>query len=221
MLTRAWAFALVLLSGRTGWAQYDAPTTKEPGPLPRTHDGFYASFQVGPSYLMASSEPQRSSSDPDPGSREFSGPSLSLRVAIGGTIKNRVVVGALLGFEPVLSLTAKDESGEDFDTYGAKFVLRQQGALIDYYFLPRGGFHLLGSLGLAQLAVTRTEADDDGDSPSGTYWMLGFGHEWWMADEATLGVLATVTNGTLDVQERNRVDVDLFSFGLALTATIN
>ena len=92
------------------------------------------------------------------------------------------------------------------------------GALIDYYFVPRGGFHILGSLGFAQLAVTGTE-DDDYDYPSGTYWMLGFGHEWWAADSASFGALASVTDGSLEVQERTTVDVELLSFGLALTAT--
>jgi hypothetical protein len=219
--------ALVLFTERPAWAQYDAPAV-QPAPvtkeasLPRTHDGLYVSFHAGPSYFSASSEPSNAATQPDPGSREFVGPSLALRFAIGGTFRNRVVFGALLAFEPLLSLTAKDENGEEFDTLGAKFTLRQQGALIDYYFLPQGGFHLLGSLGLAQLAVTRTEVDgDDGDDPSGTYWMLGFGHEWWMADSASFGVLASVTNASLNVQENTEVDVDLYSFGLALTATIN
>ena len=220
--------ALVLFAERPAWAQYAvraAPSSEPPtgtGSLPRTHDGLYLSFHAGPSYFRASSEPSNAAAQPDPGSREFVGPSLALRLAIGGTFENRAVFGVLFAFEPLLSLTAKDENGEEFDTLGAKFTLRQQGGLIDYYFLPRGGFHLLGSFGLAQLAVTRTEVDgDDGDDPSGTYWMLGFGHEWWMAASASFGVLASVTNASLDVQERTEVDVDLFSFGLALTATIN
>lgn len=220
--------ALVLCAGRTAWAQSEGapveytPPKKESSSLPRTHDGFYASFHAGPSYFMASSEPRQSAAQSDPGSREFTGPSLAMRFAIGGTFKNRVVLGAMLGIEPLLSLTAKDENGDDFDTYGAKFVLRQQGVFIDYYFLPQGGFHLLGSIGFTQLAVTRSEVDgDDVEDPSGTYWMVGFGHEWWAADSASLGVLASVTDGSLDVQERTEVDIDLFSFGLALTATIN
>jgi hypothetical protein len=230
MLSRWLVFlgALALFTERPAWAQYGeradpySPPPKATGPLPRTHDGVYLSFHAGPSYFSASSEPSNTAAQPDRGSREFVGPSLALRFAIGGTFDNRAVFGALLAFEPLLSLTAKDESGEEFDTLGAKFLLRQQGGLIDYYFLPQGGFHLLGSFGLAQLAVTRTEVDgDDGDDPSGTYWMLGFGHEWWMADSASLGVLASVTNASLNVQENTEVDVELFSFGLAVTATIN
>lgn len=227
-MIRVLVLAVVLTAGRTARAQAsDAPAseyapTRPPGSLSRTHDGFYASFHAGPSYFTASSKPESTAASGDPGSREFTGPSLAMRFAIGGTFRNRVVIGALLGFEPVLSLTARDTDGEEFDTYGAKFVLRQQGVLLDYYFLPRGGFHLLGSFGLAQLAVTRTEVeDDDGDDPSGTYWTLGFGHEWWAADSASLGVLASVTNASLEVEERGTVDVELFSLGLALTATIN
>jgi len=229
MLSRMLLIAVASFVGRTAWAQTDAASAveyavpkKEPASLPRTHDGIYTSFQVGPSYFSASSQARNTSAVAEPGTREFTGPSLAMRFAVGGTFANRVVIGAMLAFEPILSLTAKDESGQDFDTYGTKFVLRQQGALIDYYFLPRGGFHVLGSIGFAQLAVTRTEVqNDDSDDPSGSYWMLGFGHEWWAADSASFGVLASATDAALDVQERTKVDVDLLSFGLALTATIN
>jgi len=232
VLTRALTLlALVGLPG-SAFAQVDAANAidyaipkKQRRSLPRTHDGVYFGFQVGPSYFSASSERENRNAAPDTGTREFSGPSLALRFAVGGTLANRVALGAMLGFEPVLSLTAKDENGVEFDTYGAKFSLRQQGVLLDYYFHPSGGFHVLGSVGFAQLGVTRTEIDrdtDDGEDPSGTYWMLGFGHEWWLGDEQSFGFLASLTDGSLEVTERgNDIDVNLFSLGLALTATIN
>jgi hypothetical protein len=229
MLSRALLVVAVLFAQRAAFAQTDAAGAidylqpkKKPASLPRTHDGVYLGLQGGPSYFSASSEPKVSPSDPDPGSREFTGPSMALRFAIGGTAAKRVAIAGMIAFEPVLSLTAKDEYGDEFDTYGAKFVLRQQGVLLDYYFQPQGGFHALGSIGFSQLAVTRTEIeDDDSDDPSGTYWMLGAGHEWWVGDDATFGLLASVTSCSLEVEERTEVDVNLWSFGLAVTATIN
>jgi hypothetical protein len=188
-------------------------------PRPRTHGGFYLGLQSGPAYFSASSDWDASPGVPA-GSREFAGPSVALWLSIGGVVANRVALAAIVSYEPVVSLSATDESGNELDVEDVSFTLRGQGALVDYYLSPRGGFHILGALGFAQLGVSR--ADFDRDDPVGTFWALGAGYDWWASDGASVGILGRVSSASLKSEEGSaRADLSAFSFGLHLTATLN
>jgi hypothetical protein len=196
-----------------------APRAPEPA-LPRTHGGFYLGVQSGPAYFRATSEWRDAQTNSDE-SREFSGPSLALWVSIGGVAAKRIALAFSLGLEPVLSLSGTDETGSEMELDDVDFTLRTESFLLDCYPSPQGGFHVLGALGLAQLLVSRP-GEDDADDPSGTFWALGAGYDWWVSDDASVGLLGRVSNASLESQETGTdADLDIFSFGLHLTATVN
>jgi hypothetical protein len=188
--------------------------------LARTHGGFYLGIQSGPAYFRATSEWRDTQANSDE-SREFSGPSLALWVSVGGVAAERLALAFSLGLEPVLSLSGTDETGSEMELDDVDFTLRTESFLLDCYPSPQGGFHVLGALGLAQLLVSRP-GEDDADDPSGTFWALGAGYDWWVSDDASVGLLGRVSNASLESQETGTdADLDIFSFGLHLTATVN
>jgi hypothetical protein len=192
-----------------------------PAPPERVHDGLYLGFQTGPAYFSATSEWDYGAANTS-GSREFRGPSLSFWFSLGGTFAKRIVLAGVVMLEPVLSLSATDEYGQDLDVADTTFFLRGEGFLLDYYVSPTGGLHMIGALGLAQLDVDRNTDQSDADDPTGSFWTLGVGYDWWASDEASVGVLARVTNASLESHETPEdVDVEAFSFGLHITATMN
>jgi hypothetical protein len=181
----------------------------------------YLGFQAGPAYFSATSEWERGSLD-TPGSREFRGPSTAFWFALGGTLAKRVALGGVIMLEPVFSLSAEDENGDAMDLKGTTFFLRGEGLLIDYFVMPRGGLHVLGALGFAHLDVNNPGANGDEADPSGSFWTLGVGYDWWVGDEAAIGLLARVSNASLKANETSEdVDVEAFSYGLHVTATMN
>jgi hypothetical protein len=185
----------------------------------RVHQGLYLGFQTGPAYFSASSEWENGSNG-RPGTREFSGPSLGFSFALGGTLAKRIALAGLITLEPVLSLSAKDENGDSLDVENVSFFLRGEGLLLDYYVSPTGGLHMLAALGLAQLDVDR--GGDDPEDPTGSFWTLGVGYDWWAGDQTSVGVMARVSNASLETREVSEdVDVEVFSFGLLVTATMN
>jgi hypothetical protein len=188
--------------------------------LPRTHGGFYLGLQSGPAYFRASSEWRDTQANSDE-SREFSGPSLALWVSVGGVAAERLALAFSLGLEPVLSLSGTDETGSEMELEDVNFTLRTESLLLDFYPSPKGGFHALGAVGLAQLLVSRP-GEDDADDPSGTFWALGAGYDWWVSDDASVGLLGRLSNASLESQETaTTAELDIFSFGLHLTATVN
>jgi hypothetical protein len=202
-----------------------SPKVIHASPLPdssptREHGGFYLGFHAGPGYFNATSE-WEGDFTLEAGTREFTGPTLGIWLAVGTVFAKRVALAALLSFEPVLSLSGNDETGATMDLEGTSFALHCQGLLVDYYLSPEGGLHLLGAVGFSQLKVSRPPADQTSD-PSGSFWALGAGYEWWVADEATLGVVSRVTAASLESRESSeRADLDVYTFGLHVVATVN
>jgi hypothetical protein len=186
---------------------------------PYTHHGFHFGLQLGASYFHASSTWVDSSGSEQ--SRAFVGPSLPLAIVIAGTIHNTVVFGGMLGFEPVLSLSATDENGNRLYTEGTSFKSTKLGPLLDVYLRKEGGVHFLAAAGLIHLAVSRPNGDYD-DDPTGEFLLVGGGYEWWLpASSVSLGVLAKFEYAALSVNEGTRADVSVISPGLALTFSVN
>lgn len=70
------------------------------------------------------------------------------------------------------------------------------GLLADWYPNPRQGLHLMGGVGLSQLMInprTAYQSTDpelsDTDHLSGMYFLIGIGHEWWVSQQWSIGLL--------------------------------
>ena len=99
------------------------------------------------------------------------------------------------------------------------------GPFIDWYFNPRRGMHLQGALGVATvrgLGVADARVSDDVVLGAGV--MLGFGYDWWISDQWSIGLLGRVaaTTTTSDDQSGVRWEHGAgASPSLLFTATFN
>ncbi|HEV8247227.1 MAG TPA: hypothetical protein VGP93_15725, partial [Polyangiaceae bacterium] len=114
-----------------------------------------------------------------------------------------------------------DEQDQAIDLEGTRFATTELGALLDWYLEPEGGWHVQGAAGLYFLTVHRPNGDYS-DDPSGLFFSLGGGYDWWVSSEASFGVLASATLAPLDVSEvASRTNVTVISPALLLTMTVN
>lgn len=129
----------------------------------------------------------------------FTGIGTASELALGGTVSRGLVLGGGIYSTSVLAwaLLPEDSGGplpEELEPTSANFSLI--GPFVDYYFDPRRGFHLQGALGLAALTGLRFDQGgrmDTDYTALGGGLMVGIGHEWWIGDEWSLGVLGRVT----------------------------
>lgn len=169
-------------------------TTTPPAPFVQRsyhfHEGFYARVSVGFGSLGASFDDDHASR------RDLEGSGLSLGgdVMIGGSPSPGLAIGgALLG----QGASPEFERGSAFseDRGLSVFIL---GPFIDGFPNPVKGWHFGGMLGLA--AVTIEDSAQDGiQRTTGAGAAAWVGHDFWVADEWSMGPLlrltGTVTEG--------------------------
>ncbi len=166
-----------------------------------SHDGFYLRLGAGVGLLTFGLKNQSSA---DFGNQEVDGElsagALSFELAVGGSPSPGLAIGGALYFDVASKATSHDmrinnQPVDDFHDSGASTWLL--GPFADYYFNPRKGWHLEGSLGLALLTVG--DATEDGvkvlskRAYGGVGGMIGGGYEWWVADQWGMGVLLRAT----------------------------
>lgn len=202
------ASALLLSSG-FAWAQSPAtppqPNTEtvppsplglealrvppQPPPVSRSyhmHNGFYARASIGLGSLGASYH------DDHPSGEDLSGTGFSLGgdVMIGGSPS----VGLALGG----ALLAHGAAGVDFDrgrrtpSEDRSLSLFVLGPFVDGFPMPNKGWHVGGMAGLALAKIEGSREDSLGRTlgVGGSIW---FGHDFWVADEWSLGPLLRLT----------------------------
>jgi hypothetical protein len=91
------------------------------------------------------------------------------------------------------------------------------GAGADYYFDASRGWHAQAMLGFAFLAP------DDGDpseNPTGFGLVVGFGHEWWIGEQWSVGALGRLSYAGLNYEDAGLTeDHSLLVPGLIATLT--
>src|SRR5450432_1957766 len=146
-----------------------------------THDGFYFRGATGLGYL--------SSSLSAPGQQDatMSGLALGFDAWFGGSpIPGLEIGGGLTTFDVP---SPKLKTGGSSQSIGGHAMLDVIGAFGDYYFDPNRGMHLEALVGLGVLGVTYSNGNSSTNDPSGLALGVGFGNDWWVSDEWSIGVL--------------------------------
>jgi hypothetical protein len=200
------------------------------GEASHVHDGFYLRLGGGVGFVSDGFEGDV------PYLSDIEGTTTGLtipgEIAIGGTVASGLALGAGLYAHYVPTPTATNVEtpfGEyDVEYDGGTFLL--VGPMVDYYFDRRQGLHLQGSVGFGLFSLGDGEVDDTGgnvevDEQSGGGFgaMIGIGHEWWVADRWSVGVLGRLAFGATASEDDNDVEWShtVLAPSLLVTATMN
>ena len=202
------ALCWTLLSAGLVWAQEKAESVPasplispnlealsvppQPPPVQRSyhmHDGFYFRASVGLGSLGANYD------DEHPSGRDLSGSGFSLGgdVMIGGTPSVGLALGGAVLAQGAVS--AEFDRGRRSPNEDRSLSLIVVGPFVDGFPVPNKGWHIGGLAGFAVSHIE--ESPDDGITRTlgvgGSFW---FGHDFWVADEWSVGPLFRLT-GTL------------------------
>ena len=151
---------------------------------PHTHDGFYFRGAAGFGYVSSSLSLN------EPGltlpSTTVSGIGAGFDAWFGGSpIPGLAIGGGLTGYD-VPSPSVK--SGGTSTSADVHMTLSIVGLFGDYYFDPTKGLHLEALVGYGVLGFEQNGSTSSND-PTGLALGLGFGNDWWVSDEWSIGVL--------------------------------
>jgi len=166
----------------------------------REHDGLYARVGLGFSGFGDTVAVEGPSDDSFRDHSLVTGFSTVSELAIGGTLKNGLVLGAGLYTASVVTPFVFEGSGRPLPSeFRRPDMFGLLGIMGDFYPNPRRGLHLQAALGVAALT---------GLNPGGNIWsdrhaavgggaMLGIGYEWWVGEQWSLGILGRGTVAAL------------------------
>ncbi len=169
----------------------DAPPTVEHGKA-FVHEGFYFRGALGAAGMTSNEVVAGKDAD----ATSLSGNGFAGELSLGGTPRPGVVVaGTFLGYS-VASPTFS--AGGRTSTLAQRETLGIVGLTLDWYPVPRGGFHLSGTVGGGLMrgldgygyVIPRT-------ARYGSAFSFGLGYDWWIARDVSLGVLARLTGAQL------------------------
>jgi hypothetical protein len=144
----------------------------------RRHDGFYAAANIGVGYL-------KSSGDGNP--TDMKGITTPLSLWIGSTY-GKVAFGGGLTTDTAWYPTYTYRRGEEGDIGGSGFSLFGVALFADIYPDPKGGFHIMPSLGWGFLFPLASAS-----FPNGLVLGAGVGYDFWVGSEVSMGVMARLT----------------------------
>jgi hypothetical protein len=157
------------------------------------HDGFYLRIATG--FGAYSEGITQKGADQ---STEVTGIASAGEIAVGGAIRPGLIIGGGAFNSGVLAsdrtVRGATPPPEVIDSRGDFAIV---GPFFDYYFEPSGGLHLQGAVGfvtLRGLSVGSGEFDRHSAAVGGGA-MVGFGYEWWVSNQWSLGVLGRVMGG--------------------------
>ena len=150
---------------------------------PMTHDGFYFRGATGLGYLKSSV----SLSVPGFPESSLSGLAIGFDAWFGGSPIPGLAIGGGLTSYDVPSPSVK--SGGQSQSANGHLMLSIVGAFGDYYFNPNQGLHAEALLGFGVLSAQDNQGNTSNNDPSGLALGLGFGNDWWVSDEWSIGVL--------------------------------
>jgi hypothetical protein len=177
----------------------------KPPPAPRQRDGFFLSLLPALDYMHMT---QRGADV------SYSGFGLGLDFVIGGSLSEGVHLGLSLGGATFPTPDLKVQGATISNNADLNWF--HIGGVLDYYFSSDAGTHLLAELGYAQLATSGNRGESQDILGFGVG--LGLGHDWWVADNWSIGLLARFTFAALNHRQAD-TDHLLLLPGLNFTAT--
>lgn len=170
-LSMALGFGVLVLTGTAAAA-------------PKTHDGFYFRGGLGLGYLNTSYKLDVPGAQSD---TSFSGLAVGFDAWFGGSpVPGLAIGGGITGFDvPSPSIKQGNQSG----TYDGHLTLSVLALFGDYYFDPNAGLHLEALAGFGVLSAQSNNGETSSNDPTGLALGLGFGNDWWVSDEWSIGVL--------------------------------
>lgn len=154
----------------------------------RVHDGFYLRLGTG----FGGYHESVTAEDADE-STVVTGISSALEIAVGWSLRPGFVLGAGVFSSHAL---ASDQSVRgpmpppEVISGGSEVSLL--GPFMDYYFDPARGLHFQVAAGvaLAHGFGMQTTNMDEANAAVGGGAVVGFGHDWWVSEEWSFGILA-------------------------------
>jgi hypothetical protein len=180
------------------------------------HDGFFARADTGLSLFRAHvSRPLDA-----PGRTGIRGIGQSTAISIGGTPAAGLVVGGQIAAARIDPSFVENGTHHTPDDDSVKLTLARIGPFATWYPELRGGFHVNAALALA-FAV---ESDDKGNpvepGSAGPALSVALGHDWFVASELSLGLLARATFSVVTrerADRRENVAAEMVEFALSYT----
>jgi len=152
---------------------------------PNTHDGFYFRGAAGLGYTHSSySVSPAVAGVPD---QSIGGLSIGFDAWFGGSPTPGLAIGGGLTGYDVPSPTIK--VGDQSRSFPGHATLSIVALFGDYYFDPNAGMHLEALAGFGVLGLTDSNGNTSNNDPSGLALGVGFGNDWWVSDEWSIGVL--------------------------------
>jgi hypothetical protein len=153
---------------------------------PYSHDGFQFRGTIGPGYISDSVSFSDGSA-----SGTISGGGASLEIYLGGTPVPGVTVGGFLTGSSAVN-PSFSQGGTTVSTSNTSYGVGTLGPYVDFYPNPTHGFHVLGTLGFAQLQVS-DDSSGTKVTENGFTIGAGVGYDFWISGDWSLGVLARAT----------------------------
>jgi hypothetical protein len=157
---------------------------------PQTHDGFFLQLDVGLGYLSTSVDFMGQEAT-------ISGVTIPSALLLGGTVGPVVIGGGFFGDyapSPTFKLGDVESEGD------VSLTLIGVGVFADFYPDPHGGLHIQPFLGYGALEASR-DGDVSGSDPTGPVFAIGVGHDWWVADEWSIGVMGRFAYAPLKYED--------------------
>ena len=176
-------------------AQGSVPGVSQSAEKPgaRLHNGFYLRLATG--FGSYNESIRQSGADKD---STVTGIASAGEFALGGAVRPGLIFGGGVWSSSVLASdrTVRGNAPPS-DVIDGRGDFSLVGPFFDYYFDPRKGLHMQGAVGIANvrgLSVDSGKFDKDSISVGGGL-MFGFGYDWWVSDEWSLGVLGRLAIG--------------------------
>jgi hypothetical protein len=167
------ASIVVIFAAFAVFAALSAPAAA----APRTHDGFYFRFGIGPGYALGTLDTAAGDSD-------STGVNVSTQLAVGWTVRPGLVLGGA-----TFPMVVPSPSYDGIDAGGQH--VSATGLFADYYLDPRKGLHFQGGL-LFSLGYLDGGARDS-HVGAGYGATLGAGYDFFVTDSWSIGAIARAT----------------------------
>jgi hypothetical protein len=215
----AWATSgVAVLCPALAAAETKPPEVECPDADPgrRRHDGFFARSDTGLAFLWA----HVSGSGGPLGRTGILGFGQSASLSLGGTPERGLVIGGTAWTARIDPVFVEGGQTVTPDDDSVKVTLLRVGPFVDWYPDPTGGFH--AQLSAAFTAQVESDVKGNAIKPAalGAALSVGIGHEWFVLDEISLGVLGRMAIGRVVREPSDGEQHTLWIIPeLALTAT--